>query len=166
MKRAAFTLVEIAITVVLAGLIGALAYYYINVTTMARIQYQSTLQSHFSLIESMVFQCKSLSEQFPKELNTSTYASNTLLTELECNTTTPYSLDGGRNGFVPIPPTGFSAYRATESGSAFYVITSTDNNSTQDNALKNLILNYTSQQATLEHNTTSGIATFKFYLSR
>ncbi|WP_245535152.1 hypothetical protein [Sulfuricurvum kujiense] len=117
-----------------------------------------------NLIESMVFQCKSLSEQFPKELNASVDASNTLLTELECNTSTPYSLDGGRNGFVPVSPSGFNPYTATESGSAFYIMTSAENNSTQDKALKELILNYTSQQATLEHNLTS--ARFKFYLSR
>lgn len=164
MQRSAFTQVEIALTIFLVGLMGALSYYYINVSTMTRIQYQSTLQSHFNLIESMVFQCKNLSEQFPKELDTSTYASNTLLTELECNTSAPYPLNGGRNGFVPIPPTGFNPYRATESGSTFYVMTSAENNSTQDDALKKLIPNYTSQQATLEHNATSAI--FKFYLAR
>jgi len=164
MKKKAFTQIEVALTVFLAGLMGALTYYYVNVSTMNRIQYQSTLQSHFNLLESMVFQCKSLSEQFPKDLNTSTNAANTLLTHLDCNTTTPYSLDGGRNGFVPVPPNGFSAYRATESGSIFYVMTSADNNSTESKALEKLILNYTSRQATLEHNATSAI--FKFYLSR
>lgn len=143
---------------------GALTYYYINLSTLNKSQYQSTLQSHFNLIESMVFQCKSLSEQFPKELDSSTNASDTLLTDLECNTSTPYVLNGGRNGFVPLPPTGFTPYKATEAGSIFYIMTSADNNSTQDDALKNLILNYTSQQASLEHNATSAI--FKFYLSR
>ena len=112
----------------------------------------------------MVFQCKSLSEQFPKELNTSTDASNSLLTELECNTTMPYPLNGGRNGFVPVPPSGFTPYRATETGSEFYVITTAENNSTQHEALQKLIVNYTSQQATLESNATS--TPFKFYLSR
>jgi len=164
MQRTAFTQVEVALTIFLVGLMGALSYYYINSTTMTRLQYQSTLQSHYNLIESMVFQCKSLSNQFPKELSASKYASNTLLTQLECNTSVPYPLNGGRNGFVPVPPTGFSAYRATETGSAFYVMTSADNNSTQDNTFKKLILNYTSQQATLERNATSAI--FKFYLSR
>lgn len=166
MQKTAFTQVEVALTIFLVGLMGALSYYYINTTTMARIQYQSTLQSHFNLIESMIFQCKSLSNQFPRQITTSQLASNTLLTQLECNTTVPYSLNGGRNGFVPIPPTGFSAYQATESGTTFYVMTSADNNSTQDNAFKKLILNYNTQQATLDHNTTSGLATFKFYLSR
>lgn len=151
-------------TVFLAGLMGALTYYYINLSTLNRSQYKSALQSHFNLIESMVFQCKSLSEQFPKELDTSTNASNTLLTELECNTSIPYSLNGGRNGFIPLPPTGFTPYKATESGSIFFIATSADNNSTQDDALKSLILNYTPQQASLEHNATSAI--FKFYLSR
>jgi len=164
MQKKAFTQIEVALTVFLAGLMGALTYYYVNVSTMNRIQYQSTLQSHFNLLESMVFQCKSLSEQFPKDLNTSTNAANTLLTQLDCNTSTPYSLDGGRNGFVPVPPNGFSTYRATESGSTFYVMTSADNNSTESKALEKLILNYNSRQATLEYNATSAI--FKFYLSR
>lgn len=164
MQRSAFTQIEIAMTVFLAGLMGALTYYYINLSTLNRSQYKSALQSHFNLIESMVFQCKSLSEQFPKELDTSTNASNTLLTELECNTSIPYSLNGGRNGFIPLPPTGFTPYKATESGSIFFIATSADNNSTQDDALKSLILNYTPQQASLEHNATSAI--FKFYLSR
>ena len=154
MQRSAFTQIEIAMTVFLAGLMGALTYYYINLSTLNRSQYKSALQSHFNLIESMVFQCKSLSEQFPKELNSSTNASNTLLTELECNTSTPYSLNGGKNGFIPLPPTGFAPYKATETGSVFYVMTSADNNSTQDDALKDLILNYTSQQASLDHNVT------------
>lgn len=164
MQRNAFTQIEIALSVFLAGLMGALTYYYINLSSLNRSQYKSALQSHFNLIESMVFQCKSLSEQFPKELDSSTNASNTLLTELECNTSIPYSLNGGRNGFIPLPPTGFTPYKATESGSIFFIATSADNNSTQDDALKNLILNYTPQQASLEHNATSAI--FKFYLSR
>lgn len=164
MQRNAFTQIEIALSVFLAGLMGALTYYYINLSSLNRSQYKSALQSHFNLIESMVFQCKSLSEQFPKELDSSTNASNTLLTELECNTSIPYSLNGGRNGFIPLPPTGFTPYKATESGSIFFITTSADNNSTQDDALKNLILNYTPQQASLEHNATSAI--FKFYLSR
>lgn len=164
MKRTAFTLVEIAITVFLAGLLGSLGYFYLKTSSLQKIQYTTTVQSHVNLIESMIFQCKNLSEQFPKELNTSTNASNTLLTDLECNTSTPYVFNGGRNGFVPIPPTGFSPYRATESGTVFYISTSADNNTIQDEALQKLILDYTATQAVLEHNTTS--ATFKFYLSR
>lgn len=164
MYSKAFTLIELAITIFLAGLLGSLGYFYLNTFTIKKLQYKTTVQSHMNLIESMVFQCKSLSEQFPKELNTSTNASNSLLTELECNTTLPYSLNGGRNGFVPVPPSGFTPYRATETGSEFYVITTAENNSTQHEALQKLIVNYTSQQATLESNATS--TTFKFYLSR
>lgn len=164
MLRKAFTLIELAITIFLAGLLGSLGYFYLKTSSLQKVQYTATVQSHVNLIESMIFQCKNLSEQFPKELNTSTNASNTLLTELECNTSTPYAFDGGRNGFVPIPPAGFSPYRATESGTLFYISTSADNNTIQDEALQKLILDYTSTQAVLEHNTTS--ATFKFYLSR
>lgn len=164
MHSKAFTLIEIALTILLAGVIGTLSYFYLDLSKMSRIQYKSTLQSQINLIESMVFQCKSLSEQFPKELNTSMNASDTLLTELECNTSTPYSFNGGKNGFIPVPPTNFTPYRATESGSEFYVMTSTDNDSPEDEALQKLVLNYTSTQATLEHNATSAL--FKFYLSR
>lgn len=164
MSRKAFTLVELAITIFLAALLGSMGYFYLNTSTIKRTQYKTAVQSQINLIESMVFQCKSLSEQFPKELNTTTNASNTLLTDLECNTSTPYSFDGGKNGFVPLPPTGFTPYRATESGSQFYILTTADKNSIQDEALQKLILNYTSTQAVLEHNSTS--ATFKFYLSR
>lgn len=164
MPKKAFTLVELAITIFLAGLLGSLGYFYLNTSTIKRSQYKTAVQSHVNLLESMVFQCKGLSEQFPKELNTSSKASNTLLSELECNTSTPYSFDGGKNGFVPLPPTGFTPYRATESGSAFYIVTTAEKNSIQDEALQKLIVNYTSTQAVLEHNTTS--ATFKIYLSR
>lgn len=164
MLRKAFTLVELAITVFLAGLLGSMGYFYFNTSTIKRTQYKTAVQSHINLIESMVFQCKGLSEQFPKELNASTNASNTLLTELECNTSTPYLFDGGKNGFVPLPPAGFTPYRATESGSVFYIVTTAEKDSIQDEALQKLILNYTSTQAVLEHNTTS--TTFKFYLSR
>ncbi len=159
-----FTLVEIAITIFLAGLLGSLGYFYLNTSTLKRSQYKTAIQSHVNLIESMVFQCKSLSEQFPKELDSSTNASNTLLTTLECNTSTPYSFDGGKNGFVPVPPNGYTPYRATESGTEFYISTSAENNSTQHEALQKLILNYTSRQATLESNATA--STLKFYLSR
>lgn len=164
MSRKAFTLVEIAITIFLAGLLGSLGYFYLNTSSLKRSQYRTAVQSHINLVESMVFQCKSLSEQFPKELNTSTNASDTLLGDLECNTSIPYSFDGGRNGFVPVPPSGFTPYRATESGSEFYIVTTAENSSIQDEALQKLIPNYTSRQATLDHNSTS--ATFKFYLSR
>lgn len=131
---------------------------------MTQIQYKSTIQSHANLIESMVFQCKNLSEQFPEDLTTNTLANNTLLTELECNASTPYSFNGGHDGFVPVPPSGFSAYTATETGNTYYITTTAENNSTQDNALIKLTAYYTPQQATLEHNATH--AKFKFYLSR
>lgn len=164
MYSKAFTLIELAITIFLAGLLGALGYFYLSTSSLQKAQYTTTLQSHVNLIESMVFQCKSLSEQFPKELNASMNATDTLLSDLECNISIPYSFNGGKNGFVPVPPTGFTPYRATETGSIFYISTTADNNSTQDEALQKLILNYTSIQATLDHNATS--ATFKFYLSR
>lgn len=163
MQKKAFTLVEIILTVFLVGVISAVGYFYLNTESLKRSQYKTAIQSQINLIESMVFQCKSLSEQMPNQAGGAN-ASDTNLTALECNTSTPYQFDGGRNGFVPVPPTGFTAYTATETGTAFYITTTAENNSTQDKALISLALNYTSTQATLEHNATS--ATFKFYLSR
>lgn len=162
-QQKAFTLIEVLLTIFLVGVISILGFYYLNTTHLKQAEYKTTLQSHFNLIESMVFQCKNLSEQMPKKIG-GTNASDTNLSSLECNTSIPYNFDGGRNGFVPIPPAGFSPYTATESGTVFYIMTTADNNSTQDEALKSLILNYTSTQATLDHNVTS--ASFKFYLSR
>lgn len=163
MQKKAFTLLELSITVILTGLLATLGYYYVSTTSLKRSQYKTTLQSHFNLIESMVFQCKSLSEQMPNQVGGAD-AMDTNLTLLECNTSTPYLLNGGRNGFVPVPPTGFTAYTATEVGTAFYITTTADNNSTQDEALQKLAVNYTSIQAELNHSATT--ATFKFYLSR
>lgn len=163
MQKKAFTLVEILITILLVGVMAAFGYSYLNMSTMSRSKYVSILQSHFNVIESMTFQCKSLSEQMPNQVGGAD-AADTNLTLLECNTSTPYAFNGGKYGFVPVPPTGFSPYTATESGTVFYVTTTAENNSTQDEAFKKLILNYTSQQADLNHSATT--ATFKFYLSR
>ncbi|MDP2077875.1 MAG: prepilin-type N-terminal cleavage/methylation domain-containing protein [Sulfuricurvum sp.] len=163
MQKKAFTLIEVALTIFLVGVISTLGYFYLNTDNLKRSQYKTAIQSQINLIESMVFQCKSLSEQMPNQVGGAD-ASDTNLTSLECNTSTPYAFDGGRNGFVPVPPTGFTAYTATETGTEFYIMTTAENNSTQDEALVSLALNYTSTQATLDHNATS--ATFKFYLSR
>lgn len=163
MKKKAFTLIEVALTIFLVGVISTLGYFYLNTEDLKRSQYKTAIQSQINLIESMVFQCKSLSEQMPNQAD-GTNAADTNLTSLECNTSTPYAFDGGRNGFVPIPPTGFTAYTATETGTAFYITTTAENNSTQDEALVSLALNYTANQAELNHSATT--ATFKFYLSR
>lgn len=162
-QKKAFTLVEVLLTIFLVGVMSALGYFYISTTGLKQAEYKTALQSQFNLIESMVFQCKSLSEQMPNQVGGAN-ALDTNLTDLECNTSTPYSLDGGRNGFVPIPPVGFTAYTATEVGTTFYISTTADNNSTQDEAFQRLALNYTSTQAELNHSGTT--ATFKFYLSR
>lgn len=163
MQKKAFTLVEIIITILLMGIMATLGYFYLNMSTMNRSKYISILQSHFNVIEAMSFQCKSLSEQMPNQIGGAD-AVDTNLTLLECNTSTPYAFNGGRYGFIPVPPNGFTAYTATESGNIFYITTTAENNSTQDEAFKKLILNYTSQQAELSHDATT--ATFKFYLSR
>ena len=161
--KKAFTIIEVLLTIFLVGVMSTLGYYYISTSGLKQSEYKTTLQSQFNLIESMVFQCKNLSEQMPNQIGGAD-ALDTNLTNLECNTSVPYAFDGGRNGFVPIPPTGFTAYTATESGTIFYITTTADNNSTQDKALQSLALNYTSTQADLNHSATT--ATFKFYLSR
>lgn len=163
MKKAAFTLVEVILTIFLIGVISVLAYSYLSSSGLNKYQYKTTLQSQINLIESMVFQCKSLSEQMPNQVGGAD-ALDTNLTLLECNTSTPYTFDGGRNGFVPIPPTGFTAYTATESGTSYYIATTAANGTVQDETLISLALNYTSNQAQLSHDATT--ATFKFYLSR
>lgn len=163
MHKKAFTLIELALAILLAGVMVTVGYYYLNLSSMRSSHYKSAILSDVNLIESMVFQCKSLSEQMPQQIGGAD-ALDTNLTQLECNTSTPYSFNGGKNGFVPVPPAGFTPFTATETGSIFYITTTADNNSTQDQALKDLIVNYTALQATLDHNTTS--ATFKFYLSR
>lgn len=163
MKKTAFTLIEVILTIFLVGVISVLSYSYLSPAGLNKYQYKTTLQSQINLIESMVFQCKNLSEQMPNQVGGAD-ALDTNLTLLECNTSTPYAFDGGRNGFVPIPPTGFTPYTATESGTTFYITTTAANNTTQDETLASLALNYTSTQAQLSHNATT--ATFKFYLSR
>jgi prepilin-type N-terminal cleavage/methylation domain-containing protein len=163
MQKKAFTLIEIIITILLVGIMAAAGYFYFDTSTMNRSKYISILQSQFNVIEAMTFQCKSLSEQMPNQVGGAD-AADTNLSLLECNTSTPYAINGGRYGFVPIPPTGFTSYTATESGTAFYISTTAENNSTQDEAFKKLILNYTAQQADLNHSATT--ATFRFYLSR
>jgi len=161
--KKAFTLVEVILTIFLVGVMSTLGYFYISTSGLKQSEYKTTLQSQFNLIESMVFQCKSLSEQMPNQVGGAN-ALDTNLSDLECNTSTPYKFDGGRNGFVPVPPTGFTAYTATEVGTVFYISTTADNNSTQDEVIQKLALNYTSTQAELNHSATT--ATFKFYLSR
>ncbi|HEX5670453.1 MAG TPA: prepilin-type N-terminal cleavage/methylation domain-containing protein [Sulfuricurvum sp.] len=161
--KKAFTIIEVLLTIFLVGVMSTLGYYYISTSGLKQSEYKTTLQSQFNLIESMVFQCKNLSEQMPNQIGGAD-ALDTNLTNLECNTSVPYAFDGGRNGFVPVPPSGFTAYTATESGTVFYITTTADNNSTQDKALQSLVLNYTSTQADLNHSATT--ATFKFYLSR
>lgn len=163
MKKQAFTLIEVLLTIFLVGVLSTIGYYYISTSSLKKSEYKTVLQAHFNLIESMVFQCKNLSEQMPNQVGGAD-ALNTNLNLLECNTSTPYTFNGGRNGFVPIPPAGFTAYTATESGTQFYITTTANNNTVQDEALTKLSLNYTATQAELTHDATT--ATFKFYLSR
>ena len=91
-------------------------------------------------------------------------ASASLLDTLECNTSTPYALDGGKGSFIPPPLTDFSAYTATESGTEFYFSTTAVKDSRNDEVLQTLETAYSSNQYVLTHDATT--AYLKFYLSR
>ena len=99
----------------------------------------------------------------PVENNT-TLANGILVSALECNTTTPYQLDGGKGVFIPPAITGFTDYNATESGTEFYFSTTTTIDSTNDEVLQDLNSSYSTNQYELTYDATT--ATLKFYLSR
>lgn len=161
--RQAFTLFELMISIVLAGAMVIFAVSFLDTSTLSKENIKSQLQSHFSLISAASFQCKELSGAMPVENNT-TLANGTLVSSLECNTSTPYQLDGGKGIFIPPAISGFTDYNATQNGTEFYFSTSTTINSTNDNALKDLNSSYSTNQYVLSYDATT--ATLKFYLSR
>lgn len=162
MKRA-FTLFELLMAIVLAGAMTIFTVTYLDTTTLTKETIRSQLQSHFSLISAAVFQCKEFSNAMPVEDN-ATLANGTLVSALECNTTTPYQLDGGKGIFIPPAITGFTDYNATSSGTEFYFSTATTIDSTNDEVLKDLNSSYSTNQYVLTYDATT--ATLKFYLSR
>lgn len=91
-------------------------------------------------------------------------ANNTLLNTLDCNTSTPYPLDGGKGTFIPPPLNNFTDYTATQNGSEFYITTTTAINSRNDDVLKDLNSTYSAQQYVLTYDTST--AYLNFYISR
>ena len=161
--RQAFTLFELMVSIVLAGTMAIFAVSFLDTSTLSKERIKSQLQSHFSTISAAIFQCKELSDAMPIDSNGS-FASGSLLSTLDCNTTTPYALDGGKGIFIPPAITGFTDYNVTESGTEFYFSLTTDIDSNNDEVLKDLNSSYSTNQYVLTYDATT--AYLKFYLSR
>ena len=161
--RRAFSLLELLIVIALSGVMAILAFNYRDMTAISQENIKLELQSHFNIITATILQCKEYSGIMPIQSNGSE-ASATLLNSLDCNTTTPYSLDGGKGSFIPLPLNNFTAYTATQNASEFYFSTTTNINSYNDTVLQELQANYSVKQYELVSNATT--TTLKFYLSR
>ena len=161
--RKAFSLLELLIVITLSGVMAILAFNYLDMETISKENIKLELQSHFNIITATVLQCKEYSNIMPIQSDGSE-ASDTLLNTLECNTTTPYSLDGGKGSFIPPPLNDFTAYTATQNLNEFYFTTTTSINSYNDEVLQELQNTYSSNQYELVSDATT--TTLKFYLSR
>jgi prepilin-type N-terminal cleavage/methylation domain-containing protein len=161
--RKAFSLIELLITVALAGAMAIFTVSFINTESISKENIKTELLSHFAILSATILQCKELSNAMPVQAG-GALASSTLLNTMECNTTTPYLLDGGKGNFIPVPLTGFTAYTATQNGSEFYFSTTTEVNSTNDEVLQSIQSSFSTNQYSLTHDTTT--AYLKFYLSR
>ncbi|MCF6339429.1 MAG: hypothetical protein L3J10_01595 [Sulfurimonas sp.] len=156
-------MLELLIAVALAGVMAYTASFYLDTKTISKENIKTQLQSHFNIITSIILQCKEYSNVFPIQSG-GTLASDTLLNTLECNTTTPYQLDGGKGSFIPTELSNFTSYKATQNGNEFYFSTTTPINSTNDEALTDLNTTFSSNQYELTYDATT--AYLNFYLSR
>ena len=161
--RSAFSLLELLIVITLSGVMAILAFNYRDMQTISQENIKLELQSHFNIITATILQCKEYSGIMPIQSNGSE-ASGTLLNTLDCNTTTPYALDGGKGSFIPLPLNNFTDYTATQTGSEFYFSTTTPINSYNATVLQELQATYSLKQYELISNATT--TTLKFYLSR
>ncbi len=161
MRRSGFTLLEALLAIALIGVMGAVSFTYLNISTLTSTQEKSQLQTHITLLSSMVLECKTLSESMPKQSGGGN-ASSTLMSELVCQTTPTYLLNGGKHAFVPKPPTGFDPYTATELGGVFTLtLTATAGNK----VLESIYNGYLPTQATFNSNV-GGRAVLSIYLAR
>jgi len=161
--RQAFSLLEIFIAIALSGVMAYTASFFLDTKSISKQNIKTQLQSQFNIITSVILQCKEYSNIFPLQSNGS-LASSTLLNTLECNTTTPYLLDGGKGSFIPPPLDNFTDYTATQTGTEFYFSTTTPINSVNDEVLIDLNSTYSPNQYSLTYNATT--AFINFYLSR
>ncbi len=136
---------------------------YFDMNTLSKQNTKSQFQSHLSIITATILQCKELSNIMPIQADGS-LADATLLDTLECNTSTPYELDGDRGAFIPEPLRGFTNYKATQNTSAFYFTTTTELNSNNYKVLQELKDIYSTKQYQLTDD--GSTATLNFYLSR
>lgn len=140
---------------------GFFSFTYLNISTLTSTQEKSQLQTHITLLSSMVLECKTLSEKMPKQSGGSN-ASATLVSDLVCQTIPTYSLNGGRHGFVPKPPSGYDSYTATESGGIFTLTLSA---TAGNKVLESIYNGYLPTQATFNTNV-GGKAVLTIYLAR
>ena len=161
--RKAFSLLELLIVITLMGVMTIFAFNYLNTKTISKQNIKIQLQSHFNIITATILQCKEFSNIMPIQ-NDGSPANNTLLNSLDCNTSTPYPLDGGHGAFIPKSLNGFSEYTSTQNTSEFYFSTSTSLNSYNDEVLQELSTSYSSSQYELSSDATNRY--MKFYLSR
>lgn len=161
--RKAFSLIELLITIALAGVMAMFTINFIDTTSLSKESIKTELQSHLNIITSAVFQCKELSNVMPIQSDGSP-ASSTLLNTLECNTSTVYQLDGGKGVFIPPALNGFTDYTATQSGTEFYITTTATINSRNDDVLQDLNSSYSANQYVLTYDATT--AFLNFYISR
>ncbi|MFY9141318.1 pilus assembly FimT family protein [Sulfuricurvum sp.] len=162
MVRRGFTFFEVILAIALIGVMGTISFYYLNVSTLTSTQQKAQLQSHITLLTSMILECKTLSEIVPKQVGGAA-ASSTPIRQLECQTTPVYLLDGGKSGFIPLPPGGFDPYTASESGGSFFITLSANQGSSGDTVLQSIIDGYSATQASLHY--AGGKALLDIYLS-
>lgn len=161
--RKAFSLLELFVTIALTGAITFIATNLINTKYLSKESIKLEIKSHLNLITATILQCKEYSGMMPIQENGS-LASDTLVSSLECNTTTPYPLDGGKGSFIPVAPDLFTAYKATQNLNEFYFSTTAQLNTYQSEVLEDLNATYSPNQYELTDDGTT--ATLNFYLSR
>jgi prepilin-type N-terminal cleavage/methylation domain-containing protein len=105
----AFSMIELLIAITLMGVMATLAFNYINIETISKENIKTEFQAQLNLITATILQCKELSNAMPIDANGS-LANNSILSSMDCNTTTPYALNGGHSGFIPATMRDFSAF--------------------------------------------------------
>ena len=161
--RQAFSLIELLITIALAGAMAIYISSFLDINTMNKDNVKSQFQSQLNLISSAILQCKEFSLVMPIQ-DDGNLANDTLLSSLECNTTTPYKLDGGHGAFIPPALQDFTNYKATQNASEFYITTTAPLNSRAYEVLSELNTTFSTLQYVLSDDSTT--ATLKFYFSR
>ena len=162
MKKA-FSLLELLLAVALIGVMAAVSFSFLNVSTLSKEGVKTKFQSHLNIITAAVLQCKELSGSMPTG-GGGVLASATLLNTLTCNTTTPYLLDGGSGSFIPPALRDFTSFTATQIADVFFITTTTPKNSTNYEVLQELQNGYSLNQYDLTDDGTT--ATLNFYISR